>query len=78
MFFAIGFLLSIVVAFVSPYIWDGISGSPAFPTALTTIISFIVFAGGGYLLDRRSRLRPHSTGADEAGFTAADPAENNG
>lgn len=55
MFFAIGFTLSIVVAFLSPYVWEGITESPALPTATTTIVGLFIFAGGGYLLDRRNR-----------------------
>lgn len=55
MFFAIGFVLSVVVAFVSPYVFDAVSEDPAFPTAITVVLSWILFGGGGYLLDRRKR-----------------------
>ncbi|PRA81291.1 hypothetical protein [Microbacterium sp. MYb66] len=55
MFFAIGFVLSVVVAFVSPYLFDALVEAPALPTAITVVLSWIVFAGGGYLLDRRKR-----------------------
>ncbi|UPL10651.1 hypothetical protein [Microbacterium sufflavum] len=55
MFFGIGFVLSIVVAFVSPYVYEGLTDAPALPTSVTIIVCWIVLAGGGYLLDRRRR-----------------------
>lgn len=68
MFFAIGFVLSVVVAFVSPYLYEGMTESPALPTSVTIIVCWVVFAGGGYLLDRR-RAHARQSGA-EGGHTS--------
>lgn len=71
MFFAIGFVLSIVVAFVSPYFYQGVTESPALPTAVTTIICWIVLAGGGYLLDRHRRRLAEERASERS---SANPA----
>lgn len=64
MFFAIGFVLSIVVAFVSPYVYEGLTDSPALPTSVTIIACWVVLAGGGYLVDLRRHRKSAPEGAD--------------
>lgn len=58
MFLGIGFVLSLAIAFGSPYLWDS-SENPALLAALTTAVAFLVLCGGGLLLDRR-RKKKHS------------------
>ncbi len=54
MFVGIGSVLSIAIAFASPYFWDS-SENPSLFSALTTLFAFLVFCGGGSLLDRRRK-----------------------
>lgn len=60
MFSAIGFVLAIIWAFVSPYLFAG-AGDAALATALATVAGLIVFIGGGALLDRRRKVRAPSS-----------------
>ncbi|WP_186324366.1 hypothetical protein [Microbacterium paludicola] len=50
MFFALGLVPTIVIAFVSPYVWDGSADSSTL-TAVTTTAAIVGLAGGGHLLD---------------------------
>lgn len=57
MYFSIGFLLAVIVAFASPYLYANSTDNPALLTAITTVVAWIVFAGGGHLIDRRRKQR---------------------
>lgn len=56
MYLGIGFALSLVIAFVSPYLWDS-SEDPSLLAALTSTVAFVVLCGGGLLLDRRRKRK---------------------
>ena len=60
MFAAIGFVIAIIWAFVTPYLFAG-ADDAALATALATVAGLIVFIGGGALLDRRRNARASSS-----------------
>lgn len=58
MYLGFGFVLSLAIAFASPYFW-GSSENPLLFSALTTAGAFVVLCGMGFTIDRR-RKRKHS------------------
>ncbi len=55
MFFTIGFLASIAIAFASPYFWQAQGVTSMWAPTISTAVALIVLAGGGLLIDRKRR-----------------------
>lgn len=54
MYVAIGVVLTIVIAFGSPYFWN-FSTNPSLFSALTTGTASLLFIGTGWIIDRRRK-----------------------
>lgn len=56
MYLGIGFVLSLAIAFDSPYFWDS-TANPALYSSLTTSTAFAVLCGSGIVVDRYRKTK---------------------